>query len=278
MAASQNRTSGQKRLFFQIAEGLERRIASGEFGAGERLPSERVLGLEFNASRTSVREAILLLQSRGLLSKKAKSRTRVTTPSSTGMMDHLSSAARSLLSNQEGVANLQEARSLLECGLGRYAARHATPKQIERLQIALEENEKHFSDPDAFTRTDIEFHLTIARIPANPIFVSLHQALLQWLVTQRTVGIKIPGSSEVMFQDHKAIYQAIASRDPEAADQAMSNHLAHVARYYWKAVTDGSLANSPNSARANDSTPLAAPNVSRSKYAKPASSAERTKR
>ncbi len=242
MPPSGTKKNDQTRLFLQIAERLERRITSGEFGTGERLPSERVLGQEFKASRTSVREAILLLQSRGLLSKEHKSRTKITVPNSQGMMDHLSSAARSLLSNQEGVANLQEARSLFECGLARYAARHATPKQIERLEIALEENQKHFADADAFTRTDIEFHLAIASIPANPIFVSLHQALLEWLVTQRTVGIKIPGSSEAMFQDHKAIYEAIASRNPEAADQAMASHLAHVARYYWKAVTDGSLA------------------------------------
>ncbi|MCP2091919.1 UNVERIFIED_ORG: DNA-binding FadR family transcriptional regulator [Paraburkholderia sediminicola] len=223
------------RVFTQIADLLAARIDAGEFREGERLPSERDLALDYQCSRTSVREAILLLQSRGLLGKEHKARARVTRPDSAGLLDLLSGAARSLVESVEGIANLQEARALFECGLARHAARHATPKQIERLSLALGENRRSIGDAQAFTRTDMAFHLAIAEIPNNPLFVSLHHALGQWLVEQRTTGMLIQGSMRVVYRDHEAIFDAIAAHDVEAAEKAMADHLANVARYFWKA-------------------------------------------
>ncbi|WP_345816481.1 FCD domain-containing protein [Paraburkholderia sp. PREW-6R] len=223
------------RIFAVLAEQLAARINAGEFGEGERLPSERELAIEYQCSRTSVREAILLLQSRGLLGKEHKARARVTRPDSAGMLDLLSGAARSLVESVEGIANLQEARTLFECGLARHAARHATPKQVERLSLALGDNRRAINDPQAFIRTDMAFHLAIAEIPNNPLFISLHQALGQWLVDQRTTGMNVQGSTRAVWRDHEAIFDAIAAHDVEAADKAMATHLANVARYFWKA-------------------------------------------
>lgn len=227
------------RIFTQIAEHLAARISAGEYREGDRLPSERELAVHYQTSRTSVREAILLLQSRGLLSRENKARARVTRPESAGMLDLLSSAAHSLVDSIDGMVNLQEARALFECGLVRHAARHATPKQIERLSVALADNRRAIADPVAFTRTDMAFHLAIAEIPNNPIFVSLHDALGQWLIQQRTTGLKVHGSVRTAYREHEAIYAAIAAHDVDAAEKAMSGHLTSVARYFWKARSVG---------------------------------------
>lgn len=227
--------SSARRVFAHIADQIEARIASGEFAIGQKLPSERQLAADFSTSRNSVREAILLLQSRGLLAKEDRARTRVARPSSRGMLDQLSSAARTLLGGPDGVANLQEARALFECGLARHAAKHASPKQIDRLELALAQNRQSIGDMEAFIQTDMAFHLTIAQIPDNPIFVALHEAFDQWLVMQRTVGIGKRGSARVVYRDHEAIFNAIASGDVEAADAAMAEHLAKGVRSFWQA-------------------------------------------
>ena len=67
-----------------------------------------------------------------------------------------------------------------------------------------------------FERTDVEFHHILAVIPGNPIFEAIHAAIAEWLVEQRHVTLTYPGANEVAYEFHRQIYEAIASRDPEA--------------------------------------------------------------
>ena len=233
-AAASNATPD--RLFAQIAGRIEARIESGEWSVGERIPSERSLAIEFGASRITVREAVLSLQTRGLLSVEQRSRPRIRRPDSGDILGQLSGAARSLVATRDGIADLQEARALFECGLARYAARHATPKQLEVIEQALLANRRSIGDMESFIKTDMDFHLAIAAIAQNPIFTSLHTAFGTWLVGQRSAGLTVRGSIRAVCRAHEAVYTAIAAGDSEAADRAMANHLANVTRYYWKAA------------------------------------------
>jgi GntR family transcriptional regulator, sialic acid-inducible nan operon repressor len=228
----------QRRIYQDIALKLAEKINSGELADGTLLPSERELAETFDASRTSVREALLSLQSSGLISLRQRARARVTQLSNSAFFNQLSGAAQSLLARPNGVADFQEVRVLFECGLARHAARHASPKDIERLAVALRQNEKAIGKHAAFAKTDLAFHDILAEIPRNPIFVALNNALSEWLMEQRTVAIRAPirGSVRRAFQGHKAIYEAIAAHDVEAADQAMADHLKAVSEFYWKAV------------------------------------------
>ena len=236
MVLAIDREPASDRLFMQIADQIEARINAGEFAEGDRLPSERNLAIEYGSSRITVREALLTLQARGLIQVEHKARARIKRPDSTDMLSQLSGAARNLVTTREGIANLQEARMLFECGLARHAARHGTPKQIEKLELALAENRRAINDPGVFIATDMAFHLAIAEIAGNPIFVSLHEALGQWLVEQRTMGLRLRGSIRAVYKMHEAIYEAIAAHDCEAADRAMADHITQVARFYWKAA------------------------------------------
>src|SRR6185436_17145550 len=110
------------------------------------------------ASRTSVREALLSLQSSGLISVRQRARARVTQLNNRAFFDQLSGAARTLMGRPNGVADFQEARLLFECGLARHAARHASPKELDRLAVALAQNKKAIGDPGSFARTDVAFH------------------------------------------------------------------------------------------------------------------------
>src|SRR5882762_4011795 len=217
-------SKGARRLYQDIALKLADKITSGELADGSLLPSERELAETFGASRTSVREALLSLQSSGLISVRQKARARVTQMNNPAFFNQLSGAAQSLLSRPNGVADFQEARALFECGLARYAARHASPKELDRLALALAQNKKAISDHVMISKTDLAFHDILAELPRNPIFAALNAALSEWLLAQRNVSIQAPirGVARRAYQGHDAIYEAIAAHDPEAADQAMA--------------------------------------------------------
>ena len=223
----------RSRLFEQIADILERRIRSRDLEAGAELPSERELMKEFAVGRTAVREALFHLQRMGLVEMKAGSRARVAAPTPEAVMSSLAGSARYLLSAPDGIRHFQDARRLFETGLVRDAARLATDEDIERLHAALEANGAAISDLRQFEETDVAFHYAIAVIPKNPIYTSLHAAILEWLMDQRRMTLSYPGQSRVAFDAHSDIFAAIAARDPDQAAQAMQGHLDQITTLYW---------------------------------------------
>ena len=236
--AMNTRPKMDRRIYQNIAQKLAEKINSGELPDGSLLPSERELAESFGASRTSIREALLSLQASGLVSVRQRARARVTQLNNPAFLNQLSSSAQSLLARPHGMADFQEARTLFECGLARYAARHASPKELDRLALALAQNKKAISDHVMFSKTDLAFHDILAELPRNPIFAALNAALSEWLLAQRNVSIQAPirGVARRAYQGHEAIYEAIAAHDPEAADQAMAEHLRMVHESYWKAM------------------------------------------
>lgn len=227
------------RLFEQIADILEHRIRGRDVMAGTELPSERDLMKEFNVGRTAVREALFHLQRMGLVELKPGARARVAAPSPAAVMSSLAGSARYLLSEPEGIRHFQDARVLFETGLVRDAARLATDDDIERLRAALEANRESIGDLRRFEQTDVAFHYAIATIPKNPIYTSLHSAILEWLVDQRHVTLSYPGQNRIAFDAHADIFDAIAARDPERAAATMLSHLEQITALYWQVRETG---------------------------------------
>ena len=78
------------------------------------------------------------------------------------------------------------------------------------------------------------FHFAIATVPNNPIYTTLHSAIIEWLVDQRHVTLSYPGQNKLAYQAHVAIFEAIAARDQDAAAAEMRRHLEQVATLYWQ--------------------------------------------
>ena len=177
-----------------------------------------------------------------MITVRQSARAQVTQLDNAGFINQLSGAAKSLLGRPNGVADFQEARLFFECGLARYAARYASPKEIGRLGAALAQNEKAIGNPALFATTDLAFHDILAEIPQNPIFVALNPVHLRRVVSSSSARwaceAPSPAGTAAAYEGHAAIYEAIAAHDIEAADKAMMAHLELVSSYYWKSLAE----------------------------------------
>ena len=125
----------------------------------------------------------------------------------------------------ESCTHFRGARIIFETGLVRDAARLATNADITRLKQALDKNEGSIGDMRRFEQSDVAFHYAIATVPNNPIYTTLHSAIIEWLVDQRHVTLSYPGQNKIAYRAHASIFEAIAGQDPEAAAQEMRAHL-----------------------------------------------------
>ena len=221
----------QRKLYEEVAERLEQRIAGGDYAPSDPLPSERELMETYGVGRPAIREALFHLQKLGLVELRSGTRARVTRPTPQFVMDGLSVTARHMLASPDGIRNFQSVRVFFEAGLARHAAEFATEDDIADFEAALEANRESIGDLGLFERTDVAFHYVLAVIPRNPIFTAIHAAFAEWLLEQRQTTLA-PGVDVISYKAHRAIFEAVAARDPDRAERAMREHLEFVARRY----------------------------------------------
>lgn len=211
---------------------LAQKIQSGELSDGQPLPPERNLMEEFGISRTVVREAVLALSKQGLIEARPRHRPVVRKPGFDAAFDALESIVTHLLHEPGGVRNLFDTRILIEASLVREAAKSATKEDIIALKEALAANEAAINDSDAFYKTDIGFHKVLYSIPRNPVLPAINKAYTNWLAPQWSQMPRLPDRNHANFESHKAIYNAILMRDPDAAEEALRDHLKNA----WEQV------------------------------------------
>ena len=227
--------SGRRR-YEHIAEHFQLLCFTGQLKEGDRLPSEREIAERFGVGRSTVREALFSLQGLGIIELSSGAAARVIRPDPHKVVKSFTGVVRLFLTSQKGVKQMQHARLLFETGLVREAARCASKEGIAAIERALNDNERALGDQQAFERTDVAFHYAIACSIGNPIFLALHDGIADWLSEQRKTSARGGAKQEPVLQEHRAIFEAIAARDVNAAAEAMEAHLHNVARLYWKSM------------------------------------------
>ena len=224
----------RRKLYEDVALRIEEMIREGRYAPGDQLPAEREIMEELGVGRSAVREAMLALQRMGLVTLSSGERARVTEPTPKVVIAALSGAARQMLSQPDGVRHFQQARDFFEVGLARHAAANATAADLRLLAEALAENKASIGDVRRFEATDVGFHYVLAVIPRNPIFLAMHQAMVEWLTEQRRITLRSPAQNELAYRAHEQIYKAIVARDANRAERLIRAHLGQVSALYWK--------------------------------------------
>lgn len=208
----------------QVASVLARRIATEDLPDG-RVPSEQQISLEFEVSRAVAREALKILSSLDMVDI-AQGRRVSLRP--TAEWDYLSPLLIEWLPPEQVsrlLHELHEARIIFEPAIAAHAARSFTDADLDHLGDVLEAMATHEDDPDRYLEFDLEFHMEICKAARNRILDRFMYSSRWWQSAARRISNQPPNALPVATEQHRAIYQALRSRDPERAEDAMRKHL-----------------------------------------------------
>jgi DNA-binding GntR family transcriptional regulator len=183
---------------------------------GKLLPNERLIEVDlaqaYRVGRATIRTALARLEQEGLVERKPNRGARVRA-----------------ISEQEAV-EIFEARAVLEGLVARYAARQATEQEIAELRDITIQMQARFEADDLLGMSDLnsQLHARLQQIVNNRTVARLLERLQAHQVRYQYRTIFVPGRAANSLAEHRAIIDAIAAHDPDAAETAMRTHLAHV--------------------------------------------------
>jgi DNA-binding FadR family transcriptional regulator len=210
-----------------ITAELVDRIVRGVHPAGTPLPPEPALCETFAVSRTVVREAVKILQEKGLVQVRQGTGTIVTPPTAWDMLDELVLAAT--IADDETLAILDDlvvTRRLLEADMANVAARRADQATLDELRRLVDLMDRLVSDRVMYEEQDRAFHDTIMQASGNRIARGVVRSLQNQVIhTARYVGRTERTLCVASNRGHRRIYERIAAHDPSGAAEAMYTHI-----------------------------------------------------
>ncbi|OXM61027.1 GntR family transcriptional regulator [Amycolatopsis vastitatis] len=208
-----------------LADDLRERILEGEFEVDTALPTERELVVQTQMGRTTVREALRILEVQGLVRIKAGrgGGAFVQRPG----RDSITSSVNLLIRGQKvRLAALLETREAIEPYCAKLAARHRTEADLARLDTANKAIADENSSLADFLHANVDWHVAVA--------TASHNELLTGLMTALSTAIYAATENEAFIDDevrrttaraHKSITAAIRAQDPDAAMRRMGRHV-----------------------------------------------------
>ncbi|GFO57125.1 GntR family transcriptional regulator [Geomonas sp. Red276] len=215
-----------KKVSTQIAEQIRASILAGEFTPGEKLPPERELAEMFGVSRPSVREALNLLASSGMVETYQGGGTIVRS-----LVEVTTNVPLSELIRIDGDRALDviEVRKGMESWTSYYAASRALPEDLRRLELVIEGMAKNLEELKHSEDLDAHFHTLIAKATHNVVWFHMMQSIFDAMQEfQRDVWRAVYLTAEdhhLLYSHHRRIYDMIRDRNPDGARDAMLEHL-----------------------------------------------------
>jgi GntR family transcriptional repressor for pyruvate dehydrogenase complex len=229
---------GRTRLRDRAADQLLDMVVSSGLSPGERLPPERELVGHLGVSRTVVREALNLLEARGLISIEHGRGAVVSGGSTHAVRDTLGLLLRV---RPKALWELLEIRKILEVEIAGLAAERAEGEDVREMRGQLDRMETLIDAPEGYVDADVEFHALLARSTRNGVLLTMLDPIVELLRASREVSASRPGSARRALREHEEILRCVEAGDAEGARQRMRLHLANTARDIEEALEEGML-------------------------------------
>ncbi len=223
-----------KRIYQEIIGSFVDFIANEEIQIGDKLPSERELSERFGVSRPSVREALRVMQTIGLVDIKAGGGAYLTEFNLGPFLDLL---APLFLKRKNFGLELLELRRVLEVRAAELAAEQIGTADLAVLERILADMEKAAADDyNEGVRWDIAFHTKLFECTDNIVLIKgseLVNTLMEISIADaRKLVLEHAETPTRLYGEHLAIFRAVASKDPQKAAEAMKTHLEMVRKAY----------------------------------------------
>jgi GntR family transcriptional regulator, transcriptional repressor for pyruvate dehydrogenase complex len=212
--------TGSEEVVLHLREMIQR----GELQRGERLPPERNLSKLLGVSRPTLRAGIRSLAAHGVLLSRQGAGTFVVNNDGPPSLD---SSPLRLMAALHGFtsAEMFEARRSIEMAMAGLAAERATGDQMASMAEELAGMYASLEDPEQYLVHDMHFHQMVAAASGNRILTALMNMVATILLDVRSKTVKRAKDLKESAEMHRQIYRAIRTQNPEAARNAMKDHL-----------------------------------------------------
>ena len=213
------------KLYQKVVKQVQDIIRDGLLRPGDMLPPERELAERLQVSRGSLREAILALESMGLVEPRHGEGTIVRDLSAAPLVNQLSVM---LVQKRALVGELLEFRLMVEPTLAARAAANATEEEIAHLEEILSRQKAKVDRGELAIEEDSKFHYAIAQAARNSVVLKVLDVFMDYLRESRELSLQVEGRPQRSLNSHRRILNAIARRSPAAAEKAMRRHITAI--------------------------------------------------
>ncbi|WP_132423452.1 FadR/GntR family transcriptional regulator [Pseudonocardia endophytica] len=207
-----------------LATELRERILSGEFAEGTPLPPERELVTQTRMSRTTVREALRILEVQGLIRIRAgrAGGAFVQQPDE----ESVASSVEMLIRGRRlRLASVHQTREAIEPTCARLAALQRSDADLRAIEAA-NDAVSNSDDLESFLRANVDWHVAVAAAGRNEILTGMMMALSRAIYTAtKTDGFVNDEVRSIAVRAHRSVTRAIRERDPDAAERRMARHV-----------------------------------------------------
>lgn len=191
-----------------VMERIKEAILNKELKSGDYLPSEAELTKNLGVSKSSVREAIKMLQAMGVVEVRRGQGTIIRNHPSE---DYISPMIFQLMLDNGYPEDLVELRLMFEPAYSVMAVERATEEDIARIRKTLEEFEASIKAGKQIAEDDIAFHLAILHATKNPLVIKIGETIFQ--LFKSSISISMKNIPEIALKDHRRILEAFCKKD-----------------------------------------------------------------
>jgi GntR family transcriptional repressor for pyruvate dehydrogenase complex len=214
----------RRKTYELVADGLLGLINARRLGPGDAVPAERELVDAFKVGRSSVREALRMLESRGQIQARGNGTFVVAE-----FQNPLRESLGLLVSADEADEfELFEVRRILEGETAALAAARRLTEHLDQMSAAIDEMGRGLADERAYIAADLSFHLTVAEACGNRVALHLMHAIRGQIQQAFGSAFHVPGGPQRSVGQHREILEAIRERRPDEARLLMHGHIQRV--------------------------------------------------
>lgn len=207
------------RLYEQVADQITSWITENDLRAGDRLPPERELAARLGISRATLSQALVALEVIGVVVVRHGDGTVLTDRIRTGPV------IEAIRAHADRLPEIIEARDALESKLAALAAVRRTDADLAAVRAALEEMERDIEAGGRGVEADEQFHGAVTAAARSELLTQMMAAIHDLIRETRIESLSQPGRPRESLAGHQRVADAIAAGDPDAAAQAMHDHV-----------------------------------------------------